>query len=90
VTRSIEWIRRFPYVMNPGLHCLHEAGWVYGNFSPGNIIVVEMEAKISDLEFAKRRAAHELEALTRPGDSSSPVAGEVRTVGPFCEFRELN
>jgi len=76
--------------MIPALHYLHEAGWVHRNFSPGNIIVVGMEAKISDLGFAKRRAAHELEELTRPGDPSSPVAGEVRTVGPSGEFRELN
>jgi len=76
--------------MIPALHYLHEAGWVHRDFNPGNIIVVGMKAKISDLEFAKRRATHELKELTKPGDSSSPVAGEVRTVGPFGEFRELN
>ena len=50
------------------LHCLHKAGWVYKDFSPGNIITIKGKTKISDLEFAKQQVAGELEKLTRPRD----------------------
>ena len=65
---------------NPGLHCLHEAGWTHRDLSPGNIIVVGGKAKISDLEFAKRRAVEDLERLTRPTDSSTTAVRDPRTV----------
>lgn len=53
------------------LQCLHKAGWVHGDLSPGNIIVVgkehnEKKAKISDLEFARIRPFEELDQLTQP------------------------
>ena len=67
--------------MTPGLHHLHEAGWVHRDPSPGNIIVVGDEAKISDLEFAKQRVAEQLKELTRPGDGSFATARNMRTVG---------
>jgi len=76
--------------MIPALHYLHEAGWVHRDYSPGNIIVIGVEAKISDLEFAKRRATNQLEALTRPGDPSLHLARDVRAVGPFGKFCKLN
>jgi len=84
---GIKWLS---YVTNAALHCLHEAGWVHKDFSPGNIIVVGTNAKISDLEFAKRRAVDQLEQLTRPVGPSSPAVREVRTVGSFGEFRGFN
>jgi serine/threonine protein kinase len=62
---------------------------VHRDLSPGNIIVVDGKAKISDLEFAKRRAARELEKLTRQTDQSLSVAKDTRTVSlhfdMFCE-----
>ena len=57
--------------MDSGLYTLHEAGWVHRN--PENIIV-DGKARVSDLEFAERRVAHEL------GEFSS-AAKEIRTVG---------
>jgi len=60
------------------IHCLHKAGWVHKDFSPGNVIEVNGKAKVSDLEFAKQRVAGELEKLTRPGDLAARQ--EVRTV----------
>jgi len=63
---------------------------VHRDFSPGNIIVVGMNARISDLEFAKKRAVGQLKELTRPGNPSISVERDVRTVNPFGEFRELN
>ena len=81
--------KRLSYVADTALRCLHEAGWVHNDFSPGNVIVVGTNAKISDLEFAKRRAVYQLKELTRPIDPSSPVVKEVRTVGSFAEFRGL-
>ena len=65
---------------NPGLHCLHEAGWVHRDLSPGNIIVVEGKAKISDLEFAKRRAVEDLEQLTKSTDSSKTAVRDTHIV----------
>ncbi|KAF9647385.1 hypothetical protein BDM02DRAFT_3248424 [Thelephora ganbajun] len=41
--------------MHLGLLLLHEAGFVHRDLSPGNIIVVDRKAKISDLEFGKAR-----------------------------------
>jgi len=76
--------------MIPALHCLRQAGWVHRDFSPGNIIVVGTEARISDLEFAKQRATNQLEELTRPGNPSLHVARDIRTVRRFGEFCELN
>lgn len=84
--------------MNPGLYLLHRAGWVHRDPSPGNIIVVRENAntsdrkiaKISDLEFAKRRVAAELEKLTKPKGASSIGARDIRTVGLFlARFYEL-
>jgi len=72
------------------LHRLHQAGWVHRDFSPGNVITVEGKAKISDLEFAKRRVADDLEKLTRPGDVSSAAKKDLRTVGLFGELYELD
>ena len=69
------------YVMDPGLHHLHRAGWVHRDFNPGNVIVVGTKAMISDLEFAKRRLAEQLEELTRPKNTSLPGVKELRTVG---------
>jgi len=43
-------------MLRPRATYLHEAGWVHRDYSPGNIIVLDKIAKISDLEFAKRRA----------------------------------
>ena len=71
------------------LHRLHEAGWVHRDFSPGNVIVVEGKARISDLEFAERRVADDLEELTRPGNASSAAKKNVCTVGSFGELYEL-
>ncbi|KAF9646647.1 hypothetical protein BDM02DRAFT_3270848 [Thelephora ganbajun] len=62
-----------------GLHHLHQAGWVHKDFSPGNVIVVDGKAKISDLEFAKRRAVSQLGELTRPRDPSLLGTRELRT-----------
>jgi len=67
--------------LNPGLHCLHQAGWVHRDFNPGNVIVVGGEAKISDLKFAKRRSANELKRLTRLGGVFSPGTTDNQTVG---------
>jgi len=72
------------------LYCLHQAGWVHKDFSPGNVIAVEGKAKISDLEFAKRQVAGELDKLTRPGDVPSAVRQDFRTVGSSGELYELN
>jgi len=72
------------------LHCLHKAGWVHKDFSPGNVIAVKGKAKISNLEFAKQRVAGELERLTTPGNASSAARKDVRTVGSFGELYELN
>jgi len=67
--------------MNPGLHRLHKAGWVHRDFSPGNVIVAGTRAMISDLEFANRRVAGQLEELTRPNDTPLPDVREMRMVG---------
>ena len=76
--------------MNPGLYRLHRAGWVHRDPSPGNIIVFGENAKISDLEFAKRRVAADLDKLTKPKGASSVVARDIRTVGLFlARFHEL-
>ena len=85
-------INKLSQVTNPGLHYLHEVGWVHRDFSPGNIIVVGGKAKISDLEFAKQRKAEELERLTRSEVLPQSGMGEVCTVGSFifAELRELN
>ena len=72
------------------MHCLHEAGWVHRDFSPGNVIVIGTNAKISDLEFAKEREVDRLEELTRPVDQSLLAVKEIRTVGSFGEFHGLN
>ncbi|KAF9646538.1 hypothetical protein BDM02DRAFT_3270901 [Thelephora ganbajun] len=58
---------------------LHKAGWVHRDLSPGNIIVVDGKVKISDLEFAKRRVAQDLERLTRRTDQPLPVVKDTRT-----------
>jgi len=75
--------------LDPALLFLHKAGWVHRDLSPGNIIVVDGKAKISDLEFAKRRVAQDLERLTRQTDQPLSVAQDTRTVGlrlnTFCE-----
>jgi len=78
--------------MDPGLHHLHRAGWVHGDFSPGNVIVVGgTRAMISDLELAKRQVAGQLEELTRPKDTSLPGVREMRMVGlslvRVCELK---
>ena len=70
------------------LHCLHKAGWVHKDLSPGNIITVEGKTKISDLEFAKQRVAGELEKLKRPRDLAARQ--EVWTVGSSGELYQLN
>jgi hypothetical protein len=76
--------------LNPALKLLHEAGWVHRDLSPGNIIVVDGKAKISDLEFAKRRVVQELEGLTRQTNQSVPVVKDSRTVSlPFDMSCEL-
>ena len=76
--------------MNPGLDCLHEAGRIHRDHSPGN--VGWGEAKISDLELAKRRVAAELEELTVPKGASSLSVRDIRTVGLFltrlCELKQ--
>ncbi|KAF9783769.1 hypothetical protein BJ322DRAFT_1066990 [Thelephora terrestris] len=59
--------------------CLHEAGWVHRDLSPGNVIVVGDVAKISDLEFAKKRAARDLETLTRSDGLPKLNASDTRT-----------
>ena len=64
----------------PALHCLHQTEWIHRDFTPGNVIVVGMTARISDFEFAARRAAGELEELTRPKDTS-PAMRDIRMVG---------
>jgi serine/threonine protein kinase len=66
---------------------LHEAGFVHRDLSPGNVIVVNGKAKISDLEFAKARKASDLQRLTKPPEeSSSPAAVDTRTVSHFVSF----
>ena len=90
-------------VLNSGLNCLHRLGWVHGDINPGNIIVVkevsdagssdaeplDVEfAKLSDLEFAKKRRTDELERLTRTWDTLSPGTREDHTVGlPLASLR---
>ncbi|KAF9641869.1 hypothetical protein BDM02DRAFT_3194391, partial [Thelephora ganbajun] len=58
-----------------GLLLLHKAGFVHRDLSPGNIIVVNRKAKISDLEFAKARKVADLQSLTeqRMGSSQAIV-----------------
>ena len=68
------------HVSNLALHHLHKTGWVHKDFAPGNIIVVEGTAKISDFEFATRRPAGQLGELTKPTNASSPVVKDVRVV----------
>lgn len=67
--------------IGPALSHLHEAGWVHRDFTPGNVIVVGKTARISDFEFAIRRAAGELEELTRPRAASLSVMRDIRVVG---------
>ena len=63
---------------------LHEAGFVHRDLSPGNIIVVNGKAKISDLEFAKARKVADLQMLTkRPERPSSSAVVDTRTVSHF-------
>jgi len=47
---------------------LHKHGFIHRDLSPGNVIVIDGIAKISDLEFAKAHLAKDLEMLTRPGE----------------------
>ena len=77
--------------LNLALVRLHDAGWVHGDLSPGNIIVVGGGvAKISDLEFAKRRAVQDLERLTRPKDSSPSAVQDTQMVNLCLITRESN
>lgn len=63
---------------------LHIAGFVHRDLSPGNIIVVDGKAKISDLEFAKARKVADLQRLTKlPEGCSSPAVVDTRTVSYF-------
>jgi serine/threonine protein kinase len=63
---------------------LHKKGWIHRDPSPGNIIVVNDEAKLSDLEFAKERDVGELQKLTMPlTEDSPPARKEARTVRFF-------
>lgn len=66
----------------PGLICLHKAGWVHRGLYPGNIIVVDQEARISDLEFAKKRMAHDLDELTRPKHLQLSSTSDTWAVSP--------
>ena len=50
--------------------------------------MIGTNAKISDLEFAKRRGVGRLEELTRPVDPSLPVVEEIRAVGSFGSFMD--
>ncbi|KAF9642526.1 hypothetical protein BDM02DRAFT_3193080 [Thelephora ganbajun] len=63
-----------------GLLLLHKAGFVHRDISPGNIIIVDGKAKISDLEFTKARDIDQLQTLT---DSSAcsllPNVADIRT-----------
>ena len=65
--------------MNSALSHLHAAEWIIDP-SPGNIIVIGDTAKLSDLEFAKKRPLKDLEELTRPKDPLSLGPTEMRTV----------
>jgi serine/threonine protein kinase len=64
---------------------LHKKGWIHRDPSPGNIIVVNDEAKLSDLEFAKERDVGDLQKLTMPltEDTSSAHRKEGRMVRFF-------
>lgn len=77
--------------LNLALLHLHKAGWVYRDLSPGNVIMINKQvkmsdqefarqAKISDLEFAKKRVARDLERLTRRTDRSLSVEKGTRAV----------
>ena len=64
---------------------MHKSGWVHRDPSPGNIIVVNDKAKLSDLEFAKERNVRDLQKLTMPlaEDDSSARRKESRIVRLF-------
>ena len=54
---------------------------MHRDLSPGNVIVVDGKAKISDLEFAKARKISDLQKLTeQPQGFSVPVVVDTCTV----------
>jgi serine/threonine protein kinase len=60
---------------------LHKGGLVHRDIHPGNIIVIDGVAKISDMGFVKERDVRNLgDRILFAGDSSSSAATEVRTV----------
>jgi serine/threonine protein kinase len=60
---------------------LHQAGFVHRDLSPGNIVVVDGKAKISDLEFVKVRRTADLQRLAE--EHSPLTAVDARTVSHF-------
>ncbi|KAF9643095.1 hypothetical protein BDM02DRAFT_3132663 [Thelephora ganbajun] len=70
ITLLLETFECLIQVMN-SLLLLHEVGFVHRDLSPGNIIVVDRKAKISDLEFGKARKVADLQSLAQQPEGSS-------------------
>jgi len=86
VCDEVQWLCGFTYITNLALFCLHEAGWIHGDFTPGNVIVVGETTKLSDLGLAKRWAVDQLKESTKQGDTPSHVGGDLPMVGSLLCF----